>query len=282
MSTRKVDSTKDKKRPALEEAGGIEKKLMTNPNLNLHAMSHSQIAYHSSLEVKDKENPLPACVDKMVQEAPFLKYDTKKNMAANEGGFDIFTRIEKLESLTQKLESQNQKLESLTQKLESQNQKLESQNQKLESHRQSHLDLRQRAISTWVRDAFSKVTERRNEEIRRLNRDIIHGGDVRSDAMVVNERYSRNSTEWKRFSTLYGLTPDNVEDLDQHKCYSSLQALDRAASILLKKAQTNLPNEAIRKEREDLVSLLLEKRYKEAEKMSSNFLCEKESSVAEE
>jgi hypothetical protein len=31
--------------------------------------------------------------------------------------------------------------------------------------------------------------------------------------MVVNERYSRNSNEWKSFSTLYGLTPDNVKDL---------------------------------------------------------------------
>jgi hypothetical protein len=58
--------------------------------------------------------------------------------------------------------------------------------------------------------------------------------------------------------------------------------LDRAASILLKNALTSLPNEAIRKEREDLVSLLLEERYEEAEKMSSNFLFEKESSVAEE
>lgn len=36
------------------------------------------------------------------------------------------------------------------------------------------------------------------------------------------------------------------------------------------------------KEREDLVAMLLEERYEEAEKMSNTFLCGNESSVAEE
>jgi hypothetical protein len=36
------------------------------------------------------------------------------------------------------------------------------------------------------------------------------------------------------------------------------------------------------KKREDLVAMLLEERYAEAEKMSSTFLCGNESSVAEE
>ena len=70
--------------------------------------------------------------------------------------------------------------------------------------------------------------------------------------------------------------------LDQQKCYGSLQVLDRAASILLRDARTCLPNEAMGKEREDIVALLLEERYEEAEKMSSTFLCGNESSVAEE
>jgi hypothetical protein len=90
---------------------------------------------------------------------------------------------------------------------------LESHNLTLESHRQSHLDLRQRAISTWVRDALKKGTERRKEEVQRLNKDFIHAGDVRSDAMVVTERYKKSSTEWRSFHILYGLTPDEVNDL---------------------------------------------------------------------
>ncbi|KAJ5555093.1 hypothetical protein N7535_007538 [Penicillium sp. DV-2018c] len=84
------------------------------------------------------------------------------------------------------------------------------------------------------------------------------------------------------FRTLYGLTLDNVNDLDQQKCYRSLQALDRAASILLNDARTSLPDEAAGKKREDLVALLLEERYEEAENMSSTFLCGNKSSVAEE
>jgi hypothetical protein len=54
--------------------------------------------------------------------------------------------------------------------------------------------------------------------------------------------------------------------------------LDRAASILLKDARTSLPDPAMRNKREDLVNLLLEGSYEEAEMMSTTFLCEDESS----
>jgi DNA repair exonuclease SbcCD ATPase subunit len=142
----------------------------------------------------------------MVKEAPLLQYDAEQRIAANEGGFGFLAEMRAIRAEMAKM---NDKI----QKLESHSQKVESHRQKLESHRQSHLDIRQRAISTWVRDALNKDTERRKEEIRRLNKDVIHGGDVRSDAMVVTERYKKSSTEWKSFRTLYGLTPDNVNDL---------------------------------------------------------------------
>ncbi|KAJ5551486.1 hypothetical protein N7461_006184 [Penicillium sp. DV-2018c] len=92
--------------------------------------------------------------------------------------------------------------------------KMDDEITKLESHRKSHLDLRrlrlsgrealfstpygrmyldfrQRATSTLVRDALKKDPERRKDEIRRLKQDIIHSGDIRSDAMVVTERYKK-------------------------------------------------------------------------------------------
>ncbi|KAJ9206275.1 hypothetical protein DTO021D3_4877 [Paecilomyces variotii] len=211
---------------------------MINPNRQ--ETNNTQIIYHSSID--DKENPRDACVDKMVQEAPLLQYDAEQKIAANENGFGLLAEMRKM----------NDKIT------------------KLEAHRQSHLDVRQRAISTWVRDALNKDTERRNEDIRRLNKDVIHGGDVRSDAMVVTERYKKNSTEWKSFRILYGLTPDEMNDLDQAKCYQSLQALDNIASVLFKDAKKGLP-EGLGKQREDLIAILLEKRYEEAEKMSSTF-----------
>ena len=85
--------------------------------------------------------------------------------------------------------------------------------QKLEFQCQSHLDLRQRVISTWVQDVLHKGTLRRKEEICRLNKEVIYGGDVRSDTVVVTERYKKNSNKWQTFRTLYSLTPDNVNYL---------------------------------------------------------------------
>ncbi|KAJ9407167.1 hypothetical protein DTO045G8_5016 [Paecilomyces variotii] len=254
MSTLNVDSTASKKRPALDETGGTLKKPMTNINPNRQETNNTQIIYHSSID--DKENPRDACVDKMVQEAPLLQYDAEQKIAANENGFGLLAEMRHMRAEMAKM---NDKIT-----------KLEAHRQKLEAHRQSHLDIRQRAISTWVRDALNKDTERRNEDIRRLNKDVIHGGDVRSDAMVVTERYKKNSTEWKSFRMLYGLTPDEMNDLDQAKCYQSLQALDTIASVLFKDAKKGLP-EGLGKQREDLIAILLEKRYEEAEKMSSTF-----------
>ncbi|KAK2796183.1 hypothetical protein FQN52_000161 [Onygenales sp. PD_12] len=229
---------------------------MTNVNPNPRAPRNIQIAYHSFVE--DQENPLDACVKKMVREAPAMQYDAEQRLAANEGGFGLLERLMRLEAHCQ--------IQDDTIK-------------KPESHRQSHLNIRQRAISTWVRDALHKPTERRNEETRRPNKDIIPGGDVRSDAMVVTERYKKSSTEWRSFRTLYGLTPDEVNDLDQHKFCQSLQALDEAATILLRKAKTSLPPE-MEDKRKDLVALLLEGKYEEAEGMGSTFFCENEAEEA--
>ncbi|KAK2802378.1 hypothetical protein FQN50_007375 [Emmonsiellopsis sp. PD_5] len=225
-------------------------------NLYYRGISRS----HTTVRLRTKKTLSTPVSKKMVRKAPAMQYGAELRLAANEGGFSFLDRLTRLEAHCQ---IQDDKIK------------------KLESHRQSHLDIRQWAISTWVRDALHKTTERRNEEIRRLNKDIIHGGDVRSDAMVVTECYKKSSTEWQSFRTLYGLIPDDVNDLDQQKCYTSLQALDGAATILLKKAQTSLPPE-MEDKWEDLVALLVEGKYEEAEEMGSTFLCENEASEVKE
>lgn len=128
----------------------------------------------------------------MVKEARLLQYDAEQRIAANEGGFGFLTEM-------RHIRAEMAKMTDTIEKLESHNQKLDSHIQKLECHRQSHLDIRQRAISTWVRDALKKNTERRKEESRRQNKDVIHGGDVRSDAVVVTERYEKSSTDMAIF-----------------------------------------------------------------------------------
>lgn len=108
----------------------------------------------------------------MIKDVPSLQYNAEKRLSANEGGFGLLGRID------------------------DRTQKLEAHFQKLESHRQSHLNLRQRAIRTWVRDAVRRMPR---DEIHRLNKDIIHDGDVRSDAMIVTERYKKNQHRMEKF-----------------------------------------------------------------------------------
>jgi hypothetical protein len=154
----------------------------------------------------------------MIQDAPSLDYDPERRLAANDGGFGILVELRRmrarLESIQKESESYRKASESrfkqLEQESESYRKVSESRFKHLESHHQSHLDLRQGAISTWVRDALNKDTPRRK---KRLNKDVIYGGDMVCDALVVTERFTNTSTEWKSFSILYGLTIDEFNDL---------------------------------------------------------------------
>ncbi|KAJ5120388.1 uncharacterized protein N7515_009776 [Penicillium bovifimosum] len=83
----------------------------------------------------------------------------------------------------------------------------------MESFRDSYLDVRQRTVATWIRDALNKGTGRRVKDIRRLNKEVLHGGDIRCDSVLVTERYRKDSTERKQFSTLYGLAAEEVNAL---------------------------------------------------------------------
>ncbi|KAF7125239.1 hypothetical protein CNMCM5793_001417 [Aspergillus hiratsukae] len=74
--------------------------------------------------------------------------DAWQTVIREDGGFSILAEMRQMRA-----------------EIESYRKEFESFREESESHRQSHLDLRQRAISIWVRDALSKDTPRRKEEI---------------------------------------------------------------------------------------------------------------------
>ncbi|OOQ82547.1 hypothetical protein PEBR_40110 [Penicillium brasilianum] len=194
-----------------------------------------------------------------------------QTLAATEGSFSSLTEIRQM----------REQLAEINTKTEEMKAKMEEMNAQTEELSQSFLNNRQRAFTTWVRDALDKGTTRRLEDIQRPTEDFIYNGDIRCDARLVTQRYEKNGTAWRRFSTLYGLTPNDFKNLDRNKCCGSLQALDRAADILFKHAWTRLPTKAMEKQREDLVAMLLEEEYEEAENMSSGLFCEEYLSEAE-
>lgn len=123
-----------------------------------------------------------------------LSYDAELKVAANKSGFDL---LERLSAMEEKMAEMEEKMETMAE--------IEEKMETFEGHRLNHLALRKRAISTWVRDALKKDTARRNQEIKRLNTEIIHGADIHTDAIVL-KKYRESSTEWQAFSMLYGLT----------------------------------------------------------------------------
>ena len=112
------------------------------------------------------------------------KAQSAQNMAANEDGLNLLQEMRNFRSAQEERNKEN-----------------ERRFQSLEASRRRWLDVRQRAVMTWVQD-----TEARKEGIRKLNPDIVHTGDIQHDAMVITERFKKTSTEWASFRDLYGMT----------------------------------------------------------------------------
>ncbi|KAJ5624391.1 hypothetical protein N7510_000700 [Penicillium lagena] len=163
-----------------------------------------------------------------------MAYDDEQDAITNERGSKLLADMRemkqlqldhgrKIECLMSERENQGRNIECLMSKRENQGRKIESlmfdrenQGRKLESlmfERGSLLQVRSRALSTWVRDALGKDTERRVQKIRELNKNVVNAGNIRVDASVVLERFRSTASERKEFPTLYGLTAEAVKDL---------------------------------------------------------------------
>ncbi|KAJ5737581.1 uncharacterized protein N7483_002706 [Penicillium malachiteum] len=111
----------------------------------------------------------------------------------------------------------------------------------------------------------------RLDHIRYLNQYVVHAGDARGDSMMMRERYRKTSTEWRAFEILYGLTADEIENLELAKCNEAIQALNRGATSLLQ-----LFKEAFKKEtaaqRAHLLVLLREKKLRRSREVCKGIL----------
>jgi chromosome segregation ATPase len=188
----------------------------------------------------------------MIEDTESLRYDTEQRVVANHEGFALLNEMrylrENLDSKNEQRDAQSAQMQSQIESLlsqsadtisqlqtfksereldrsqiknmESQIQDMDSQIHDLQSeisdlthHRAALFAVRERGISTWVRDAFTKDTHRRKDRIASLNKEIIHAGDIWTDAVVVTKRFADKSTERREFVTLYGLTPEQVKSL---------------------------------------------------------------------
>lgn len=119
------------------------------------------------------------------------KAQSAQNMAANEDGLNLLQEMRNFRSAQEERNKENER------RLQEHKRQLQS----LQASRRRWLDVRQRAVMTWVQD-----TEAHTEEARKLNPDVVHVGDIQHDAIVITERFTKTSTEWASFRDLYGMT----------------------------------------------------------------------------
>ncbi|KAJ5887708.1 hypothetical protein N7495_007749 [Penicillium taxi] len=176
-------------------------------------------------------------------------------MIANDDGLDIITTL-------------NQQITILKQQMED----MLATQPGLLAMQQNYHNVRQRTLQSWIRRAFSQDSPTRMAAIRETNQ-LIHGGDIVTDSLVVLERFSANSSEIQQFSLLYGLSATEFQVLDPKKCVESTKALNRMASILLRKNSQNL-SAALNERRNALVTCLQanENDYDGAEVVATEYL----------
>lgn len=130
-------------------------------------------------------------------------------------------QIKVLKYDVQGLESDWQNLESCIHSLKSDPQNLRSDFeygfQSLRSHlkclgrsHRTYINFRRIAISQWVRPGSGRYGK--DIVLCRPNEEDTYG-DVRRDAMIVTLCYSRKDNEWQSFRIVYGINPEDVENL---------------------------------------------------------------------
>lgn len=132
----------------------------------------------------------------MASDTPSLQFHAEQGIAANDAGFELSEALKALRAQVAALTERTSKVED----------KVEFQGLDLDWVVGSQMDLRNRALSIWVRDTLKTDTSPRKEAIRKFNKGI-YGGNIRTDAVLIQRRFKPNSTERNAFITLYGLDP---------------------------------------------------------------------------
>lgn len=224
----------------------------------------------------------------MAHSADSTVYDEDQNSVANGQESGILKRLTNLEREAEAIQGSIKAIQGPLKSLP-----------RLEASHRTYLSVRQRTLSTWARDAYKRDQDQ-NQKRHVNGEEIIFGdlhvaralsmGDVRTDALLVIERFHPASSERQLFAVLYGLEAEAVRGLgryryvwysldkfqvadklfdiiDEEKCPDSLYLLDTGAGILLDKGWKELP-EDMRKDRDAVVALLESREYEEAEQLS--------------
>lgn len=138
--------------------------------------------YYSSIE--NQENVVKMAQEKLAREAQDLRLDHSDGTTTigNPLGLDLLRRMDALERTSN-------------------------------LHREMSMHTRQRNISTWIRNRSPLGNEAREEQIRYLNKEHVHGGNILLDTLVLRERFSRKSTEYAALKDLYGLTMEEYDTI---------------------------------------------------------------------
>lgn len=57
-------------------------------------------------------------------------------------------------------------------------------------------------------------SEAQKEDVCQLNNEVIHAGDVQSDAILVTTRFSLGSSERQKLPDLYSLSVETAKEID--------------------------------------------------------------------
>ncbi|KAJ5614547.1 hypothetical protein N7528_008201 [Penicillium herquei] len=91
---------------------------------------------------------------------------------------------------------------------------------------------------------------------------------------MMKRQFRSTSTEWSSFKTLYWISMEEMQEIDFKQCSYSAELLDKAASVLFKRNRSTFPPEStdLLKGRNDVIALLKEGKYSEAEDLSAPML----------
>lgn len=115
-------------------------------------------------------------------------------MIGNSEGFSLLNKVETLQTTLEALQTRYESFEKESR-----------------AHHQVSMELRQRTVSTWVRDFYERKTEACLKQIRLLNQNSVHAGNIVVDTRMLRQKFAPHSLEYTGLKDLYGLTMQEYE-----------------------------------------------------------------------
>ncbi|KAJ5080955.1 hypothetical protein N7456_013665 [Penicillium angulare] len=150
--------------------------------------------------------------------------------------------------------------------------KLDEAREQLKQHNfNAHINERAQIFRTWTKESLGNGNPAETHDSP--GETALHSGDIIADSWMVTLRFDENAPQRKYFSVLYGLSASEAYDMHQvFKYHLRLTGYLKGVAEDMLDRKSALPRQTLQEKRQELIKLLREGKFREADSMAGRFI----------